>query len=68
VYVDGRLKEFSFGIPHEVTEQLFVIRPVVRVNDTLLQEATATPRSSWQRGGWLVINRMRYLASQPARV
>jgi hypothetical protein len=34
VYVDGRLKEFTFGIPHEVTEQLFVVRRVVRVNDT----------------------------------
>jgi hypothetical protein len=57
VYVDGRLKEFTFGIPHEVTEQLFVVRRVVRVNDTLPQEAAATPRWSWQRSGWLVVNR-----------
>jgi len=68
VYVDGRWKEFTFGIPHEITDQLFVVRRVVRGNDTLPQEATATPRWSWQCGGWLVINRMTYLASQPARV
>ena len=35
MYVDGRLKEFTFGIPHEVTEQLFVVRRMVRVNDSL---------------------------------
>jgi len=64
VYVDGRLKEFTLGIPHEVTEQLFVVRRVVRVNDTLPQEAVATPRWSWQRGGWLVINRVTGHISQ----
>jgi hypothetical protein len=64
VYVDGRLKEFTFGIPHEVTEQLFVVRRVVRVNDTLPQEAATTPRWSWQRGGWLVINRVTGHISQ----
>jgi hypothetical protein len=64
VHVDGRLKEFTSGIAHEATEQLFVVRRVVRVNDTLLQEATATPRWSWQRGGWLVINRITGHISQ----
>ena len=64
VYVDGRLKEFTFGIPHEVTEQLFVVRRVLRVNDTLPQEAVATPRWSWQRGGWLIVNRVAGHISQ----
>jgi hypothetical protein len=64
LYVDGRLKEFTFGIPHEVTEQLFVVRCVVRVNDTLPQEAATPPRWSWQRGGWLVINRITGHISQ----
>ena len=57
VYVDGRLKEFTFGIPHEVTEGLFVVRRIVRVNDTLPQETASTPRWTWQRGGWLVVDR-----------
>jgi hypothetical protein len=64
VYVDGRLKEFTLGIAHEATEQLFVVRRVVRVNDTLLQEASATPGWSWQRGGGLVINRITGRISQ----
>jgi hypothetical protein len=55
LYVDTRLKEFTFGTPHEVTEEMFVVRRVVRVNDTLPQETTA--RWSWQRGGWLVVDR-----------
>jgi hypothetical protein len=64
VYVDGRLKEFTFGIPHEVTEQLFVVRRVLRVNDTLPQESATTLRWNWQRGGWLVINRITGHISQ----
>lgn len=58
LYVDGRLKESTFGIPHEVTEQLFVVRRMVRINDTLPQETATTPRWSWQRGGWLVVDRV----------
>jgi hypothetical protein len=62
LYVDTRLKEFTFGIPHEITEQVFVVRRVVRVNDTLPQETTV--RWSWQRGGWLVVDRLTGHVSQ----
>ena len=64
MFVDGRLKEFTFGIPHEVTEQLFVVRRVIRVNDSLPQETSSTPQWSWQRGGWLVIDRLNGHISQ----
>ena len=64
LYVDGRLKEFIFGIPHEVTEQLFVVRRIIRVNDALPQETASTPRWSWQRGGWLVVDRVTGHISQ----
>jgi hypothetical protein len=64
MYVDGRLKEFTFSIPHDVTEQLFVVRRMIRVNDSLPQEAAGTPRWSWQRGGWLVIDRLNGHISQ----
>jgi hypothetical protein len=64
MYVDGRLKEFTFGVPHEVTEQLFVVRRMIRVNDSLPQETAATPRWSWQHGGWLVIDRLNGHVSQ----
>ncbi len=53
--VDGRIKEYVVGSPHEVTERLFVVQRAFRVNDSLADEAT--PRWQWQRGGWLVVDR-----------
>jgi hypothetical protein len=64
VYVDGRLKEFTFGISHEITDRLFVVRRVIRVNDTLPQESAAIPRWTWQRGGWLIVDRVTGRISQ----
>jgi len=58
LYVDGKLKEFTVGAPHEITERLFVVRRIVRVNDALPSEAWANPRWSWQRSGWLVVDRV----------
>ena len=66
MYVDGRLKEFTFGIPHDVTEQMFVVRRMIRLNDSLPQETASTPRWSWQRGGWLVVDRLNGHVSQAA--
>ena len=54
--VDGRVKEYTLGAPHEVTDRLFVVRRVFRVNDSLPQEAS--PRWQWQRGGWLMVDRV----------
>ncbi len=53
--VDGRIKEFVQGLPHEVTDQVFVVRLSFRLNDALPQEAS--PRWRWQLGGWLQVNR-----------
>ena len=53
--VDGRIKEYMLGSPHEVTERLFVVRRAFRVNDSLPDESN--PRWQWQRGGWLVVDR-----------
>jgi len=54
--VDGRVKEYTLGAPHEVTERLFVVRRAFRVNDSLPEEAN--PRWEWQRGGWLLVDRV----------
>ncbi len=54
--VDGRIKEFTSGLAHEVTDRLFAIRRAFRLNDSLPQE-TAGPRWQWQRGGWLLVDR-----------
>jgi hypothetical protein len=55
-YVDGKLKEFTIGSPHEIAERLFVVRRAFRVKDTLPDEAT--PRWLWQRGGWVLVDRV----------
>jgi hypothetical protein len=53
--VDGRVKEYAVGGAHDVTERLFVVRRVFRVNDGLPEESG--PRWQWQRGGWLLVDR-----------
>ncbi len=54
--VDGRVKEFVMGTSHEVTDRLFVVRRVFRVNDSLPEDSV--PRWQWQRGGWLLVDRL----------
>ncbi|HZW80894.1 MAG TPA: hypothetical protein VFF50_10510 [Candidatus Deferrimicrobiaceae bacterium] len=56
--IDARVKEFTLGTPHDVTDRLFVIRRAFRVNDSLPQESTASPHWQWQRGGWLLVDRV----------
>jgi hypothetical protein len=57
VLVDGRIKEFTLGSPHEVTDRGFVVRRAFRVNDSLPQENGA-PHWQWQFGGWLFVDRV----------
>jgi hypothetical protein len=62
LFVDTRLREYTTGNPHDLTDRTFVVRRVFRVNDTLPAES-ATPsaavtRWQWQRGGWLVVDRL----------
>jgi hypothetical protein len=54
--VDGRVKEYTLGVPHEVTDRLFVVRRAFRVNDSLPEDSI--PRWQWQRGGWLLVDRL----------
>ena len=54
--VDGRVKEYVLGASHEVTERLFAVRRVFRVNDGLPDDSA--PRWEWQRGGWLLVDRV----------
>jgi len=64
LYVDARLKEYTQGSTHDVTDRLFVVRRVFRVNDSLPEESAAAPRWHWQRGGWLLIDRVTGKISQ----
>lgn len=54
--VDGRVKEFVTSAPHDMTDRLFVVRRVFRVNDSLPEETA--PHWQWQRGGWLLVDRV----------
>jgi hypothetical protein len=56
LFVDSRLKEYTTGAPHELTERLFAVRRAFRVNDALPQESAV--RWQWQRGGWLLVDRV----------
>ena len=57
LYVDGKLKDFTTGDPHDVTDRTFVVRRVDRVNDALPDDDRAVPRWKWQRSGWLLVDR-----------
>ncbi len=48
--------EFVTGPSHEITERLFVVRRMFRVNDSLPEDST--PKWPWQRGGWLLVDRV----------
>ena len=56
LYVDGRTKEFTIGVAHDVTERIFVVQRIYRMNDSLPQQPGPT-QWKWQRGGWLLVDR-----------
>lgn len=55
--VDTRVKEFTLGPAHDVTDRAFVVRRIFRLNDSLPQESASPPHWEWQRGGWLLVDR-----------
>lgn len=62
ISVDARLKEYTTGAPHDVTDRVFVVRRAFRINDALPGEPVA--RWQWQRGGWLLVDRLTGKISQ----
>jgi hypothetical protein len=64
LFVDTRLREYITGVPHEVTDRLFVVRRVFRLNDLLPGEIASSPRWQWERGGWLLVDRLSGRISQ----
>lgn len=57
--VDGIVKEWTNGDAHDVTDRSFVVRRVLRLNDELPGEKTATAKHwVWQRGPWLLVDRV----------
>lgn len=58
LYVDTRLKEFTTGEAHDVTDREFVVRRAYRMNDALPEDAHKAPKWLWERGGWLLVDRV----------
>jgi hypothetical protein len=66
LFLDTRLKEYTTGTPHELTDRLFVVRRAFRVNDALPTESASAKatRWQWQHGGWLQVDRVTGRVSQ----
>ncbi len=53
--VDGKVKEWTTGDAHDVTDRSFAVRRAVRLNDAL--PGDKADHWVWQRGPWLLIDR-----------
>ncbi len=58
LYLDTKLKDYTSGATHDVTDRLFVVRRAYRINDSLPGESSSQPKWLWQRGGWLLVDRV----------
>ena len=68
--VDGALKEWTTGDPHDVTDRSFTVRRSIKLNDALPSDksvssdksnekpAPAASRWVWQPGPWLLVDRV----------
>ncbi len=57
LYVDTKLKEYTTGKPHDVTDREFVVRRIFRINDALPDDPRKPAKWLWQLGGWLLVDR-----------
>jgi hypothetical protein len=64
LYVDGKLKEFVTGETHEVTDRLFVVRRAYRLNNNLPTDESKVANWVWERGGWLMVDRLTARVTQ----
>ncbi len=68
LFVDTKLKEFVTGEVHDVTDRLFVVRRAYRLNNNLPVDESKAPSWVWQRGGWLMVDRLTARVSQVSLV
>jgi hypothetical protein len=55
--VDDKVKEWTSGESHNITDRTFVVRRVLRLNDAL--PGDKTEHWIWQRGPWLMVDRVK---------
>jgi hypothetical protein len=57
--VDGAVKEWTTGEPHDLTDRSFVVRRAIKVNDRLPgDKPAAAGQWVWQRGLWVLVDRV----------
>ena len=56
LYLDAKLKEYTVGATHDVTDRLFVVRRAYRMNDSLPGESAVSPGGfgSAEAGCWWI--------------
>ena len=57
LYLDGRLKAFTVGSSHDITDRQFAVRSAFRLHDDLPQERGSAIRWYWESGGWMLVDR-----------
>jgi hypothetical protein len=55
--IDGKVKEWTTGESHDITDRSFVVRRALRLNDALPTDKIE--HWVWQRGPWLLIDRVK---------
>ncbi len=53
--VDSRVKDWTTGDTHDITERSFAVRRAIRLNDALPTDKTE--HWVWQRGPWILVDR-----------
>jgi hypothetical protein len=55
--IDDKVKEWTTGDSHAITDRSFVVRRALRLNDSL--PGDKTEHWIWQRGPWLMVDRLK---------
>lgn len=58
LYVDTKFKDYTTGDAHEVTDRQFVVQRAYRLNDSLPGDSPKQSKWVWQRGDWLLVDRV----------
>ena len=56
--VDGLRRDYVTGPVHDITDEIFVVRRVYHLNDTLPEETSKRQPWAWRPGGWISVNRL----------
>src|SRR6185312_4562882 len=55
--IDDKVREYTAGNPHDITDRVFVIRRAYRLNDALPDDTQTHPEWIWRLEGWISVDR-----------